>query len=364
MVEDTAGLRSDNVWHPVAGWHYPTDVAEFRAWFRTDSDCVSYLGWLRWPNGFVCPFCGADSATLTNGIHRCHGCRRRISVTSGTMFDKTRVPLTTWFEVIWLFTVSKAGVSASTIQRILPIHSIQTAWAMLARLRAVAAQSDSGRLTGRVEVDETLIGGIRAGKPGRGANGKTLVAGAIEVTEQGWGRVRLSVIPDASTASLRAFITANVEPGATVVSDAWVSYPPALESYVHEAVNVSASGHPAHESLPAVHRIFALVKRLLDGTYQGGGSANHLQGYLDEFTFRFNRRKSRHRGLLFMRLLQKAVQSKPITFRELTGTDALREQCKQQPPAKTNRKPGSLEVPTANRPWLIKPPAETFGSKL
>lgn len=130
-------------------------------------------------------------------MYRCRGCRRRVSVTAGTIFDKTRGPLTTWFEAVWLFTSSKAGVSAATLHRVLPINSYQTAWTMLGKLRAVLSQTDLEPLTGRVEVDETFIGGVKSGKPGRGAAGKVLVAGAVEITENGWGRARMAVIDDA-----------------------------------------------------------------------------------------------------------------------------------------------------------------------
>lgn len=182
MAQATAAHPYDS--RPVAGWHYPGRVADLRAWFSTDEACLAYLDWLRWPDGFECPHCGARSAGNGGvGVYRCHGCRRRVSVTSGTIFDKTRVPLTTWFEAIWLFTSSKAGVSAANLHRVLPISSYQTAWTMLGKLRAVLSTTDREPLTGRVEVDETLIGGVKSGKPGRGAAGKTLVAGAIEITE-------------------------------------------------------------------------------------------------------------------------------------------------------------------------------------
>ena len=279
MAQDTVAHPHDA--RPVAGWHYPGRVADLRAWFSTDAACRTYLDWLRWPDGFVCPHCEARSASIGgSGVYRCRSCRRRVSVTAGTIFDKIRVPLTTWFEAVWLFTSSKAGVSATTLHRVLPINSYQTAWTMLGKLRAVLSQSDLEPLTGRVEVDETFIGGVKSGKPGRGAAGKVLVAGAVENTENGWGRARMAVIEDASAASLRGFITANIAPGSTIVSDAWKGYPPAMDGYDHEPLNVSASGSPAHESLPAIHRIFSLVKRLLEGTYQGGGSHEHLQEYL------------------------------------------------------------------------------------
>lgn len=355
MVQNTVAHPHDPA--PLAGWHYPREVAEFRAWFGTDSACLAYLDWLRWPDGFVCPHCSCNEAGKpTPGVYRCHGCRRRVTVTSGTMFDRTRVPLTTWFEAIWLFTVSKAGVSATTLQRVLPINSIQTAWTMLGKLRVVTATSNREPLSGRVEVDETFFGGPQPGKTGRGARGKVLVAGAIEVSESGWGRARMAVIPNASRDALQAFVVSNIAPGSTVITDAWKSYPPALNGYNHEPMNVSASGLPAHESLPAIHRIFSLVKRLVDGTYQGGGSPKHLQEYLDEFVFRFNRRKSQHRGLLFMRLLQLAVESEPTTYRQLTQLDKPGRAKSRRPPTKKHRKPGSMETPQLVLPWTRPAP--------
>lgn len=350
MAQATAAHPYDS--RPVAGWHYPGRVADLRAWFSTDEACLAYLDWLRWPDGFECPHCGARSAGNGGvGVYRCHGCRRRVSVTSGTIFDKTRVPLTTWFEAIWLFTSSKAGVSAANLHRVLPISSYQTAWTMLGKLRAVLSTTDREPLTGRVEVDETLIGGVKSGKSGRGAAGKTLVAGAIEITADGWGRARMAVIADASASSLREFITANIAPGSTIVSDAWKGYPPAMDGYDHEPLNVSASGRPAHELLPAIHRIFSLFKRLLDGTYQGGGSHEHLQEYLDEYVIRFNRRHTRNRGLVFMRLLQRAVASKPVTYRALVRISRPKMTYSAGLHSSTRRRPGTLDVEQVELPW-------------
>lgn len=206
--------------HLVAGRDYPADLAQFRAWFPTDEACLDYLDWLRWPDGFCCPGCGSRRASGGVGRYRCTGCDRRVSVTAGTLLDKTRTPLTVWFEAVWLMVADKTGVSASHLYRVLPISSYQTAWAMLARLRTVMGSADSEPLTGRVEVDETFFGGPRPGKAGRGAAGKTLVAGGIEITAHGWGRVRLAVIEDASASSLQAFVKANIASGSTVVTDA------------------------------------------------------------------------------------------------------------------------------------------------
>lgn len=348
MVDSTVDSYAEG---PVAGRDYPTDLAQLRAWFLTDAACLDYLDWLRWPTGFRCPHCEASAAGRdTAGRYRCHGCRRRVSVTSGTIFDKTRTPLTVWFEAVWLVTASKMGVSASHLHRVLPISSYQTAWTMLGRLRAVMSTTESAPLTGRVEVDETFIGGPRPGVVGRGAVGKTMVAGAIEMTSHGWGRARLAVIPDASAQPLKKFAKDTIATGSTVVTDGWRSYPAALGGYTHESVNVSASGRPAHESLPAVHRLFALVKRSLEGTYQGAGSAEHLPEYLDEFVFRFNRRHSRHRGLVFMRLLQRTIAGDPVTYRDLVRVPHSK---KIPPPGLIGARsqPGSLEPDAVVRPW-------------
>lgn len=338
--------------HPVAGIDYPADLAQFRAWFPDDQACLDYLDWLRWPAGFVCPHCQAGATGRDQSDrYRCAGCRRRVSVTTDTIFQDTRVPLSVWFEAAWLLTVNKnTGVSAAHMHRILPINSYQTAWTMLAKFRSVMHAANSALLAGRVEIDETFFGGPKAGVRGRGALGKTMVAGAIEVTETGWGRARLGVITDAKAPTLQRFIRTTIEPSSTIVTDGLTSYPAATIGYVHEPISVTATGRPAHESLPAVHRLFAQVKRSIDGTYQGSGTAGHLQEYLDEFIFRFNRRKSTSRGLVFMRLLQRAMTGSPVTYRQLV----------RQPSPKTTRprgvkgprsQPSSLVQLTVARPW-------------
>jgi len=302
------------------------DVAQLRSWFPSDQACLGYLDWLRWPDGFICPHCQSDSAGWeAAGRYRRRGCGRQISVTWGTLFHRTRTPLSVWFEVAWLMTAAKSGVSASYIHQVLPVSSYQTAWTMLAKFRQVMSTTHSSPLSGRVEVDEaSFFGGRKSGSFGRGALGKVMVAGAVEITDhhghRGWGRARLATIPDATARSLGRFVRGNIADGATVVTDAWRTYPSALkgpENYVHERINVTASGRPAHESLLAVHRLFLLVKRMIEGTYQGSGSAGHLQEYLDEFVFRFNRRHAAHRGLVFMRLLQRAVAAPPTVYRDL-----------------------------------------------
>ncbi len=290
--------------HPRAGTHYPRSVGEFQAWFRTDADCLDYLEWLRWPAGFACADCGHDGGwRLGDGRFRCSGCGGRSSVTAGTIFDRTRTPLTVWFNACWLFATGKDGISALSLKRTLEIGSYQTAWAMLHRLRSVLVRRGRDRLAGMVEVDETYIGGEQPGLAGGRARGKKVLTGiAVEVREpKGLGRCRMLPLADASAASLHPFVTDHVEPGATVFTDGWQGYH-GLEKlgYVHARRSQRAArarGEDTGELLPAVHRVASLAKRWLLGTHQGSVEPAHLASYLDEFVFRFNRRRSRN-GLL------------------------------------------------------------------
>lgn len=289
------------------------------AWFPTDADCLDYLEWLRWPEGFVCPGCGHRGGwRMADGRFRCGECDERTSVTAGTIFDRTRTPLTVWFMTCWLFATQKDGLSALSLQRSLEIGSYQTAWAMLHRLRSVLVRPGRERLSGTVEVDETFIGGEEPGlRGGRQKGKKSLVGVAVERHEpKGFGRCRMAVLPDASAVSLRAFLIDHVEEGATVVTDGWASYPPATASlYTHRPLVVP--GPQAARSLPGVHRVASLAKRWLLGTHQGSVDEAHLPNYLDEFVFRFNRRPSRSRGLLFYRVLELAVAHEPVRYRDL-----------------------------------------------
>jgi hypothetical protein len=192
-------------------------VGEFQAWFRADADCLDYLEWVRWPQGFVCPECGISrSWRLGDGRIMCAACGHQTSVTAGTIFDRTRTPLT----------VAKDGISAVSLQRALEIGSYQTAWAILGRLRSVLVRPGQDRLAGRVEVDETYIGGQEPGLRGGRARGKKVLTGiAVEVKEpKGIGRCRMALLADGSAASLHPFVTGHVEPGAKVITDAWMGY--------------------------------------------------------------------------------------------------------------------------------------------
>src|SRR5215831_4346195 len=210
---------------PVEGLHYPGSTGDFLAWFRSDVDCLDYLCWLRWPDGFVCPTCdsGEGGWRLGDGRFMCSECGARSSVTAGTIFDRTRTPLTVWFHACWMFATQKDGVSAQSLQRSLEIGSYPTAWAMLHRLRSVLVRPGRDRLAGTVEVDETFIGGDEPGLRGGRAKGKKVLTGiAVEVgAPTGIGRCRMAVLADASADSLHPFVTGAIEPGSTVITDAW-----------------------------------------------------------------------------------------------------------------------------------------------
>lgn len=306
---------------PVAGEDYPETWQALQAWFPDDDACRTYLERLRWPAGFVCPGCGSARAWRTgSGLWMCAGCARKTSVTAGTIFHRTRLPLTTWFGAIWFVCSQKNGVSALGLQRVLGLGSYQTAWAWMHKLRRAMVRPDRDQLAGVIEVDETIIGAsMRAGKAAPRRENKAVVSIAVEVLEpKGFGRIRLRHLQEVSAVTVRGFITDVTAPGSTVRTDGWNVYPPITKlGYRHEPTSVMHSPDPAHVSLPGVHRVASLLKRWLAGTLHDGISHEHLEYYLDEFTFRFNRRTSRRRGLLFYRLLQQAVNTDPHPYREL-----------------------------------------------
>jgi transposase-like protein len=304
------------------GKDYPETLLEFEEWFRTEEACRAYLVKLRWPDGFRCPRCGHGQAweTSRNLLH-CGGCRADASATAGILFHRSHIPLRVWFRAMWWITNQKSGMSARGLQRALGLGSYETAWACLHKLRRAMVRPGRDRLADKVEVDEAFVGGV---EPGRGkrhlGESKALVIVAAEVRDQGIGRIRLQRIPDASTASLLGFVQGAVAPGAVVVTDGWEAYSALKDAgYVHRPKVVSTSGKTASTLLPRVHRVIALLKRWLLGMHQGRVSHKQLGFYLDEFTFRFNRRRSQHRGLLFYRLAQQAVAVAPAPYRSLVA---------------------------------------------
>lgn len=348
--------NTDQFAQPQAGKDYPRNYADFLGWFPDDAACLDYLDWLRWPSGFSCPQCSCDKGwRMSDRRWWCKTCRRRVSATSGTIFHHTQTPLTVWFTAAWHMTAPKNRVSAKTLHRLLGFGSYQTAWAMLHRFRGAIGHTEHERLSGDVEVDETMIGGVRPGKRGRGAAGKALVAVAVEQAHpKGFGRCRIQVILSAESDTLRSFLLRHIEPGSTILTDGLASYPGAAASdYIHHSTPIKGSGMEAHELLPGVHRVASLVKRWLLGTHQGSIGADHMQAYLDEFTFRFNRRGSRARGMLFYRLLQQSVEMHPVSFHDLVANPKPRKdgQDRSAPPNSRRTAPSSLRVQTPSSPW-------------
>lgn len=339
---------------PTAGRDYPGSYAELLVWFPEEDACLDYLGWLCWPDGVRCPRCaGRDGWRLGTGDWECAVCGHQASVTAGTVFDRTRTPLRLWFEAAWQMTSQKHGVSALGVQRSLGLGSYQTAWAMLHRYRAAMVRPGRERLAGHVEVDEVYVGGVEARVRGRETDTKAIVAIAVEVENpKGFGRIRLEHVPDVSAESLLVFINGAVEPGSTVHTDGWQAYVTLGQlGYTHERTVMRTHSDPAHVVMPGVHRVASLLQRWLLGTHQGRVSHAHLQAYLNEFTFRFNRRRSRRPGLLFYRLLEQAIGAEPITYSSLIAN-----------PKPTGRRPnlatlpGRVETPAnVHRPWRQSP---------
>ncbi len=293
---------------------YPKTLAELEARFSTEEDCVEYLFSLRWPEGFVCPRCSGGGYWPTKrGLFTCSSCQYQASVKAGTIFERSRLPLVTWFRAIWWVTSQKNGASAKGLQRILGMGGYKTAWSWLHKLRRAMVRPDRDRLKGIVEVDEVYIGGEKPGKRGRGASGKSLVLVAAEVKGNHLGRIRLSLIEDASAKSIDRAIMLMVEKKAVVRTDEWKGYTHLTRlGYQHEVARKDAQ--VGVNVLPRCNRVAALLKRWLLGTHQGAVSHEHLAYYLDEYTFRFNRRSSRYRGKLFYRLIQQAVEIQPVPY--------------------------------------------------
>ena len=295
---------------------FPKTLLELERRFSTEEACAEYFAALRWPDGWVCPRCsGADALSIRRNRRRCDNCRYEMSVTAGTIFQDSHLPLTIWFRAMWQITSQKNGISALGLQRVLGLGSYKTAWAMLHKLRRAMVRPGRDRLDGVVEVDETYWGGEEPGVIGRGAELKALIAVAAQEDGKGIGRIRLRSIPDTTRATLHTFIAQSIVPASTVRTDGLPAYL-GMEGYVHDR-QVQSHQEAGEHLLPRVHRVISLLKRWLLGTHQGAIAHAHLDDYLDEFTFRFNRRTSKSRGKLFYRLAQQAVQTDPVPFATL-----------------------------------------------
>ncbi len=304
---------------------FPRNITEFRERFSTEESCIDYLITLRWPTGFQCPVCDNKRHSRTaRGLYECRKCNRQTSVTAGTLFHDTRKPMRLWFEAMWHITNQKYGANALGLQRILGLGSYHTAWRWLHKLRRAMVRPGRDNLSGTVEIDETYVGGKSSGKRGRGADNKALVAVAVEdksegsSTGKGIGRIRLQLIPDASAESLKVFIVKHVNPGSRIRTDGWSAYKGICAmGYEHSVVSSL--------NLKIAHLTISLLKRWLLGTYQGAVRPTHLNYYLDEFTFRFNRRSSGSRGKLFYRLVQQSLLADPVPYQKIVVGKATKE---------------------------------------
>jgi transposase-like protein/ribosomal protein L37AE/L43A len=297
---------------------YPMNLQEFEKEFTTEEQCRNYIAKLRYENGlYICPKCGGQKSWLVSAtVYECSECGHQSSVIAGTIFQDTHKPLTLWFRAIWYITSSKSGTSALGLQRILGLGSYRTAWTWLHKLRRAMIRQGRDKLSGIIEVDETYIGSPESGKRGRGAGNKILTVIAVEINDNKIGRIRIGVIDDASSNSLHKFIYEVAEKDSTIVTDGWAGYNGLLE----EGYKQKTAIHKKDDKetlLPHVHTIISLLKRWLLGTLQGSFSKDHIVYYYDEFTFRFNRRKSKSRGMLFYRLLQNAVNLEPVTYEDI-----------------------------------------------
>jgi len=311
---------------PPANPDYPRTWGEFLDRFSSEEACAAYLERLRWPSGFACPECGSMTPPYRASRVRlmCKGCQRQSTVTAGTIFDKTRTPLRVWLAAAWYLTNQKQGVSALGLQRVLGLGSYQTAWTMLHRFRRAMVRIGRERLKGLVEIDETYIAitdreNATPALLRKSHTDKIIIGLAVEILQpKGFGRIRLRQLSSDSKESVRQFIQDSIEPNSTVRTDGSGSYAKLYElGYHHERTVMLGSEIPAHVSMVGVHRVASLLKRWILGTHHGSIQPVHLDAYLEEFVFRFNRRSSGSRGMLFYRLLQQAVVTDPVTYQDI-----------------------------------------------
>ena len=298
---------------------YPMTFQEFIKRFSTEEQCREYLFELRFPNGFTCPKCNhGEYWEVGDTLYTCKSCRRQTSAIAGTIFQDTRKPLMDWFIAIWWITTQKNAASALGLQRVLGLKSYEAAWTWLHKIRVAMVNPNRTKLSGTVEMDETFIGGVATGKRGRGAENKVQVIIAVELDGKKIGRCRMSIIDDGSADSIHPFITENIETGSTLITDGWNGYRGIENKGFARKIHVQKNEDDTDKLLPHIHTISSLLKRWMLGTHQGRVEQKHLQSYLDEYVFRYNRRKSAERGLLFYRLMESATRTKAITYYELT----------------------------------------------
>lgn len=297
---------------------FPSTLLEFQTQFPDETSCWTYLREARWPRGFQCPRCGERGSHFltTRRLEQCRHCRYQSSVTAGTVLHGTRVPLRVWFLGVFFLARHKQSISARQFQQDSGVGSYQTAWTLLHKLRSALAADAWPRLKGRVEADEAYVGGHCPGQAGRGV-GKTGVAIVIERRKRAAGLARLVVIPRATTAVLTSFVHASIDPPESVVfTDAWNAYTALRDLGIRHRPRKAGHRRESVRDLPWAHTVFGNLKNWLRGTFHGV-SPKHLQRYLDEFTYRLNRRW--HEQELFPRVLHRALDAAPFPYQSLTA---------------------------------------------
>lgn len=313
---------------PIGGIDYPRTYQEFREWFPDDDTCREYLDRLRWAHGFECPACGGGESWMTGRkLRMCVECGLKTSVTAGTIFHRSHTPLSVWFAAVWFVTSQKNGVSAAGLQDALGFGSYETAWAWLHKLRRAMVRPERellGQEPGMtVELDQSYLGGASKGNLG-GSTTKAPITIAVERTATGrLGRVRLEAAEKSGGLDIIEFATEVIAPGAIIHTDGALMFRRLVDlGYEHEAKPSTKGGNKVEDIdtvMPGPHLVSSLLKRWTAGTLHYRLSHRHLPYYLDEFTFRFNRRNSRARGLLFYRLLQQSVDTDPHPLKDLIG---------------------------------------------
>jgi transposase-like protein len=309
---------------PTSG-PFPKTLIEFSRRFPTEETCEAYLAELRWPKGFICPRCGHDKAWAlpARRLRQCAKCDYQASTTAGTILHRTRTGLGLWFMAAFLMITDKRGLSALSLQRQIGVKRYETAWMMLHKLRRATVNANRSKLVGTVEVDEAWIGGEQKGLPGgrnRVGRAAALAVFAVELTGDVPQRLRVKLVPDDTADSLVGFIKEVVEPGSTIITDGWNSYRGLpREGYTHKRI-VEGKGAAFINPVPHTHIAIGNCKAWLIGTHKGVWR-RHLGAYLDEFVFRYNRR--RNLALAFRTLLGYGASRGPTTYETINGAQDM-----------------------------------------
>lgn len=302
---------------------YPKNLQEFDRLFPDDSSCLKFLEQVRWGDAFVCQKCSHNEFWQNaTGLRQCRACEFKNSVKTNSIFEKSKLGLKLWFYAIWWIASQKNGVSALSLHRFLGIGSYESSWLLLHKIRSAMVFAERSQLQGHVEIDEAFLGGVSSGKRGRGSENKQLIVIAAEFSgNKKIGRIRIQRSPDASAKSLESFINANIATGSDIHTDGWKGYSGVKDlGYAHHVVK--ASTVDPDELLPRIGIVTSLLKRWLLGTHQGRLDIKHMDSYLEEFVFRFNRRTSKSRGLLFQRIVENSFKTEAMTYDKLTSRKA------------------------------------------